>query len=501
MFVPVFLISGAAGFKEMYGLVPVEQLLFHIVMPGTGAHFGMVHKALIKIAFDSGVLFVLVAAFLSLKIVFKKTGKTVCFAFSKRIQRMGTASFAVLGLGFFIVSMGFPEYIESLNRPPSTFYEDHYIDPASVDISFPAKKRNLIVLFIESLETGFLTREKGGAFSERLMPELESLLRNNINFSADGGPGGAFELYGTEWTIAGMAAQYSGLPLALSFLNRSYWNGYGTLGDAFLPGASSLGDILHNAGYKSYFILGSDIAFAGRDKYFATHKNTVIYDHPYFRSHGYIPEAYHVWWGIEDRKLYALAKEKMTEIAAEEPFFVTLLTADTHPPEGYLDPSAVKVFGDQYKNVLFDAGRQMDSFLAWLKEQPFYENTTVVVLGDHLFQDSSFFPRDFQIHSLGSRYDSDYHKNSLEGNHRRFPVNVFINSLLSGGSVKNRIFSHFDMFPALIDSIGGVYEADGLGLGRSMDKGKPTLLETLGVDVVNTSLQQRSEYYNSLWRN
>jgi phosphoglycerol transferase len=395
--------------------------------------------------------------------------------------------------------MDIPSYILSLQKGPSTFYEENYIDPNGVEITFPGKKRNLIVIFVESLETGFLIRNNGGAFSERLMPEIEDLMRDNINFSMDSGLGGAHELYGTEWTIAGIVSQYSGVPMAVSFLNQIDWNNYGMLGDDFLPGASGVGDILHKAGYKNYFILGSDIEFGGRDKYFKTHKDTIIYDYNYFIENNYIPKDYNVWWGFEDRKLYAFSKEKLLEIAQDAPFFATILTADTHPVGGYLDAGALKIFDSQYMDVVFDTSRQLSDFLEWLKEQEFYENTTVAVLGDHLHHDSSVFPRDYQIHSLSSKYDSSY-RGGLDNKYKRFPVNIFINSLLSEEHTKNRIFSHFDVFPALIDSVGGVYNAKGLALGRSMNKGEATLLEELELDYVNDVLQRRSNYYDRLWQ-
>jgi phosphoglycerol transferase len=307
------------------------------------------------------------------------------------------------------------------------------------------------------------------------------------------------QLYGTEWTIAGITAQYSGVPLALTFLNRTEWNNYGTIGSEFLPGASGVGDILSEAGYKNYFILGSRIEFGGRDKYFKTHKDTVIYDYHYFVENDYIPKDYNVWWGIEDRKIYDFAKEKITEIASDEPFFITLLTADTHPTGGYLDAEAVTPFDSQYKNVLFDANKQLSDFLGWLSKQPFYENTTIVVLGDHLYSDSSVFPDGFRIYSVRSKYRVQYYNDILENQYKRFPINIFINSLLNEENTKYRVFSHFDMFPTLIDSIGGIYDAKGLGLGRSLNKGEKTLLEVFGVDQVNKNLQQKSAYYNRLW--
>jgi phosphoglycerol transferase len=460
----------------MYGMVPVEQLIFHIMLPRSGANLGIVYKIIIRTIIDSIIIFVLLASLLFVEMNFKK--KNFYFNIKRKHQWMAVVFFLVSGICFSVVNMGVPSYVTELQKEPSMFYEENYIDPNSIEITFPEKKRNLIVIFIESLETGFLTREEGGAFSERLIPEIEDLMKNNINFSASGGFGGAFQLDGTGWTIAGITAQYSGVPLVLGHL---VINNYGILGD-FLSGASGVGDILYKAGYKNYFILGSEIEFGGRDKYFKMHKNTVIYDYRYFLYNNYIPRNYKVWWGFEDRKLYGFAKEKILEAAKDEPFFVTILTADTHGPDGYLDKYALRMFDSRYKNVLFDMNSQLIHFLEWLKEQGFYENTTVVVLGDHLFMDASIYPKDF-----------------VHNSYNRFPVNIFINSLLSKINTKNRFFSHFDIFPALIDSIGGVYNARGLALGRSMNKGEPTLLEKYGVDNVNNILQQKSDYYNGLW--
>jgi hypothetical protein len=51
----------------------------------------------------------------------------------------------------------------------------------------------------------------------------------------------------------------------------------------------------------------------------------------------------------------------------------------------------------------------------------------------------------------------------------------------------------------LIDSIGGIYGPDGLALGRSMNKGVPTLLENLGVDTIQDNINKKSYLYNSCY--
>jgi phosphoglycerol transferase len=436
---------------------------------------------------------------LPVKITFKKY--CICLlTLPKKILACITVLLPVLGVICVVIIIGLPQYILSSREKPFAFYEENYIFPERAAISFPEKKRNLIVIMVESLETGFLTIEDGGAFTEDLMPEVASLAKNNLTISGTGEIGGPHQLYGTEWTIAGIASYYLGMPLAVNFLNQTGWNNYGTLGGQFLPGAYGIGDILENAGYKNYFILGSDAQFGGRDKFFNTHKNTTIYDYLYFRDNGFIPHDYKVWWGIEDRKLYHLAKSKITEIARQEPFFVTLLTADTHPVDGYLDNQAERLFDTQYKNVIRDMSRQLHDFVNWVSRQPFYENTTLVILGDHLYQDSTFFPEHFKTQKLVSRYEKKYFEKNIKEIYNRYPINIFINSLLPQQNIKNRAFSHFDILPALLESIGSVYDAEGIALGRSMSMpGSLTLLEKYGEPLMNEYLRRKSVLYNALW--
>jgi phosphoglycerol transferase len=342
---------------------------------------------------------------------------------------------------------------------------------------------------------------KGGTFSESLIPEIVYLGEKNINFSETKGLGGANQLYGTEWTIAGIAAAYTGVPLAVSALNQYEWNDYGLFGEQFMPGAFGIGDILASAGYTNYFILGSEAEFGGRDKFFKTHKDTVIWDYNYFRENHYIPDDYNVWWGFEDRKLYQFAKDKLLQIADKnEPFFLTLLTADTHPSEGYLDNDAERKYPTQFENVLADMSGQLNDFIGWIQLQDFYDNTTIVILGDHLYQDSDIFPEEYKIHKLSGKYEvASFEDGTGENKYKRRPLNIFINSPLDPRQAKNREFSHFDIFPALIDSIGGKYNSTGLGLGRSMNKGEKTLVEQFGTSFMEENLKRKSELYNSLY--
>jgi phosphoglycerol transferase len=495
-----FLISVSFEFNEMYGTIPVEQIVFHLSLPVVSANFSMIKQIVVKPIIDSCVVTILFVYILSVKINVK--GNIIFLPFSKfgKMVSAVAALIPVFGIICIIFTIGLPQYLFARKAESSAFYEENYISPSAFNVTFPEKKRNLIIIIAESLETGFLRIEEGGAFAEDLIPEIAALARNNINFSHNGGIGSAVQLYGTEWTIAGIVSYYSGVPLAIRFLNQTEWNNYGELGDEFLPGATGIGDILSKAGYKNYFILGSEVEFGGRNKYFKTHKDAAVFDYHYFCDNNIIPANYRVWWGIEDRKLYRFAKDIISDLSGEEPFFITLLTADTHPTGGYLDDQAERIFDSQYKNVLRDMSRQLAEFVEWIQSQDYYENTTVVILGDHLYQDSSFFPEQFRIQKLASRYEVEVFTKGTDSVYSRYPLNIFINSLLNPRQVKQRRFSHFDILPTLIESVGGVYEGEGLALGRSLNTADiVTLVEKYGEVAINDQLRRSSNFYNALW--
>ena len=66
------------------------------------------------------------------------------------------------------------EYVVNRNTN-SGFIDSNYVDPAETEISFPEQKRNLIYIFLESMETTYASKENGGAYDENYIP-LDSLL-------------------------------------------------------------------------------------------------------------------------------------------------------------------------------------------------------------------------------------------------------------------------------------------------------------------------------------
>ena len=369
------------------------------------------------------------------------------------------------------ISLGL--YIRGL-LSESTFISDHYADPDKVKITFPEKKRNLLFIYLESMEVGYADKAHGGIFDENTIPFLTYLGQQNEMFTNDKNSlNGAHSLYGSTYTMGGMVATTSGLPIKrdvhLSSLNELY------------PGVTVLGDILKDEGYRQILLLGSDATFGGRRNYFSEHGNYEMHDYYYAKERELIPQDYDVWWGYEDEKLFEFAKQDLLQLSEEEvPFNYTLLTADTHFEDGYVCRRCGNEFGDdQYRNVISCSDRQVTEFILWVQQQPFYENTTIVITGDHPTMDSD----------LMQDAPDDY---------ERKVYTAIINSAENYTLNRKRDFSTMDIFPTVLASLGAEISGDRLGLGTNLYSEKSTLLEESSVDFINRELNASSDFLSEL---
>lgn len=69
----------------------------------------------------------------------------------------------------------------------SSLIEDEYVDPESVELSFPEEKRNLIYIFLESMESTYYSSRNGDFYEAGFIPELEQLALENASFGAGDG--------------------------------------------------------------------------------------------------------------------------------------------------------------------------------------------------------------------------------------------------------------------------------------------------------------------------
>ncbi|MCR5542978.1 MAG: LTA synthase family protein, partial [Eubacterium sp.] len=369
------------------------------------------------------------------------------------------------------------DYLKNVNSY-STFVDESYVEPKSVSITFPEKKRNLIYIFIESMEVTFTTPDHGGEFEMNLIPELETLASEGEDFSGDDEKlNGALATEMTTWTIAGMFAQTTGMPLK-SDLEP---NDTKQLKESFYSNITSLGDVLEKEGYKQYLLLGSDARFGGRKTYFSKHGNYNIHDYLYAVDNNYIPSNYYKWWGYEDEKLFDFAKKELTEISKTgEPFNYTLLTADTHPEDGYVCEKCSNEYDVQYANVIACSSKQVYDFVRWIQQQPFYENTTIVLCGDH------------------PTMEADFCKGKKNRIHRK-TYTCILNSAAKPVKDTKREYTTLDLFPTTLAAMGAEIEGEKLALGTNLYSDKETLVEANNLDEINKALLSRSKLCEQLF--
>ena len=462
---------GVLWVTRTWANLTMDELLYHLNTSLSGTNSSYITEYLL-----TGLLPALIFVVLYIIILKKYKDKFRIVV----ITALSVSLAAVIATVFIVNSrLKVFRYMESLSED-SSFIEENYADPSQVSITFPEKKRNLIYIFLESMEITYSDTENGGGMKEDYIPLLTKLAEENECFAGEkNGLNGAVSFPGTTWTTGGMFAAISGLPVKTFTFETGIPEN-----TTIYPGITTIGEILKANGYKNVLFLGSDASFGGRDNMYRGHGDFEVIDLKHFVDIGYVPRFYNSdWWGLEDTKLFEKAKEELLTLAEEdEPFFFTTLTVDTHFEDGYVCPLCQNEHGkDQYGNVISCSDRQVTEFVEWLKEQDFYDDTTVIIAGDHPTMDSDFC----------KKVPADY---------QRRVYTAFINTAHedSGKEEEYREYSTFDFFPTSLSAIGASIEGNRLGLGTDLYSEEQTIIEKYGFEYCFEEISKNSPYLKSL---
>jgi len=485
----ILLLTATIWLLNTWDVVDFNQLLFHLVVPLGGTDPAFIWSFVWQV-----IPFVLLPLILGTFILMKslkndqmKKKNILAASFGVWVITM----FVALNYAWFALDIG--TFVAN-QRDASTFIVDHYVDPRSVEITFPEQPRNLIYIYLESVETTFMSVEEGGSFEVNLIPELTYLAQQHVSFSGTDLIGGGFSTFGTTWTMGGMFAQTSGLPLILPLSNVNAMDRQ----EVFMPEIMTLGGILEEQGYRQVVMMGSDATFGGRRNYFTQHGNYEIWDLHTARELGRIPPDYFVFWGFEDELLFEFAQDKLTELGeGDQPFNFTMLTVDTHFEDGFVSEICEQFdeFSEQKANVLACSSWQVYEFVRWIQAQPWYYNTTIVIVADHLTMQtmgSSFW-------EYTSTYAAAAADLSLHSPYRTV-YNVIINPAREPMITNGRPWSTLDMFPTTLSSLGVNIEGDRLGLGVNLFSDQETLVSQFGIEYLNQELQRRSLFFENFTR-
>ena len=469
---------------SVYSNMEFEAILFTVRF----AEGGLAWEDLIA-GFTLVVLFLIVAGYIgyhmviclisdSMEVVDERCGGKYTLVMNAKKRVLNIAVSVVLlatSAVWFSSQTNFAHYI-GMKQGKSDIYEQSYVKPDSSVLTFPEKKRNLIYIYLESIENTYASKELGGSQDKNYLAGLAELAQDadSVNFSNTDKLGGASVFVPSiSYTQGSTVAQTSGIalniPLSQIYKAPEY------------PNMTRLEDILHDNGYNQLYIEGSKGEFSMYDKYVGRYGDSRVFDRKTASDEGYSDEnADYIWkWGIEDRKLADITKELITDISKKDkPFFVTMYTMDTHTFEcGHRCKACDSSISNDYLASVDCSSRTVCELVEWIKQQPFYENTTIILVGDH----------------LGNRKTA---KIDVDDSYVRTTYNCIINPAKKASKTTERIFSSLDMFPTTLSAIGAQIKGDRLGLGTDLFSDTKTLCEELGAESYKRQLEQSSDYYD-----
>ena len=362
-----------------------------------------------------------------------------------------------LSLSFFFYTFQIYDFIIG-NTTKSTIYEDEYINP---NPKTPENKRNLIVLYLESMENGYKNYDGKGT---NLLPNLSKIAEDNFYFDD------FYQLLYANATISGQVAGMCGIAYKSEFSVTNLRN----IQNDTLPNAVCYPDILSQNGYNTFFIKGASLYFSGTKDFVEQHsiKNTEGFD----ELKNIFADKKGNDWGIRDSAVYNQAKKRILELADKKtPFLAMITSLDTHEPTTFLDPQCDKKYGDK-RDVILCADKMASDFINWVQKQDFYKNTTIVVLGDHtVVGNNNIYPK----------------------KENRQIFNMIINPV-EGLEAQKHKWTTLDIAPTIMEAIG--FENKGFGLGRSLWKNEPTLYEKYALQL-DAEFNKNSDFYKSFNHN
>lgn len=481
-FLSIFLLFTNCWIYNNFGDVKIQEILFTLLAPTSGTDMSLVYSFILKVLLPTiflVILFILVILFLHKKMKDK----------SFKLLKLSGSIFVIftLLLNVFYTNSRYDiiNYLNYKNQKTTIYNKkkvkakktSEYIGDSSIIYQNPhdvqissSDSNNLIYIYLESIENSFMDTENGGVKEVNCLPELTQLAKENISFSNTDQLGGALPFTGTTWTIASMVAQLTGIPLKVDVANDMDQQ------NAFMPGAKTLSDFLHEQGYIQELMIGSQKEFAGTDKLFLQHGYDTIFDYddlknmyPYQMSN--INE-----WGFNDYQLFEFAKEELTRLGStQNQFNFTLATIDCHTPSGFPCSNCPDTYSNKYENVYACQSKQVSNFIEWCQGQEWYSHTTIILVGDHP--------------TMAQAYIKD-----IPSTYQRTTYNCFINSKVETTQIKNRQFTHMDMYPTTLAAMGFKINGNKLGLGTNLFSKLPTIIEKYGLDYINEEVQKSSEY-------
>ena len=331
-----------------------------------------------------------------------------------------------------IINGDIGETIAKVAALESTF---NYSDSAAAGVP-PAyfgsqKGKNVIVIQMEAFQNFALFQSLGG---QEITPVLNKLVKESMYFP------NVFQQIGPGNTSdAEFMSNTSIYPIGSEAMSSSF-------GDRVLP---SLPRLLGSKGYESYTFHVNKVGFWNRRELYPALGFTGYFDQPYFKND-------HInAFGASDEQLYITGLKKLSDIQKSgKPFYAQFVTVASHHP--FKLPEAFKkitvpenlkgqMLGD-YLTAINYTDYAIGTMIEGLKKNGLYDNTVIVLYGDHFgLQPKVVDPAQIK-EALGVNYDNNISRYNI-------PLIVHVPGMKQG-QVVERTGGQVDIMPTLSNLLG-----------------------------------------------
>ena len=217
-------------------------------------------------------------------------------------------------------------------------------------------------------------------------------------------------------------------------------------GDRNIP---SLPRLLQQNGYVADTFHVNDVTFWDRNKLYAALNFNHYYDKPYYKNDKFNS------FGASDEELYRVAVDKLSEIdKSKQPFYGQLITVSSHFPfEVPADRAKMtlpaKLKGTQLGNYLLAVNYTdyaIGTLIDRLKSEGLWEDTVLVLYGDHFGLQPADNDPDLISRTLGIKYDPKV---------TRFNIPLIVHTPgEQQGKVVDQVGGQLDIMPTIANLLG-----------------------------------------------
>ena len=220
LWIIAFVIAAVAFFAVVftdylvYISAGLDALLYTITADTHGTNPEVIRAGarfiLTRVLAQAGVLMLIIGAVHVCFRLWKRTGK----AEKARVIIRRVASCVLLaaqilyipycGAKYINRNLGVSEYLRH-RREKTAVYEEYFVLPSLARVKAPEKGKNLIFVWLESMETTYADNDNGGVQQTNLIPRLTSAAKNNLCFAGEENPlSGLESIDYSRWTFGAL---------------------------------------------------------------------------------------------------------------------------------------------------------------------------------------------------------------------------------------------------------------------------------------------------------